>query len=1016
MQGASVREGSMKVTDRSRNLILWFFFFSGFSGLVYEVVWARLLERVMGASVYSITTVLTVYMAGLGLGSFLAGRFVDRRSDSLRLYGILQGAIGVSCVLVPALLVLLAPVYRSAYQSLNASFQTLTLVRFLISGLALIIPTTLMGATLPVLSRHLATRMNTLGETVGRLYAVNTFGAVVGSFAAGFVLMPRLGIMGAIFFAASINIIIAMLVFWHSRGAGAWSAKSERPRADSGAEAPEGGKRDAALSDSAAARSAPAGGKPSGSRVVVFVLVAFAISGFAAMVYQVAWMRSLSLVIGSSVYAVSLTLTAYILGLALGASIVSRFVDRWEHLLWRLGDIEIGIGAAALIVVPILGRLPLAMIGVVERFSDSFGALMAAEFGIVFLVILVPTVLMGGVFPLVVRICTRRLEAVGRSVGTVYASNTVGAIAGSFVGGFVLVPWLGIQGAISVAVTMSLALGAALTIADTTVRGLRRFGPAAVAALLIVVVLPLLPTWDPVIMSSGSYLYADMYSSQAEAWGLTGEDAIRSFGTVLYHKEGVATTVTVRQARSDIYLQSNGKTEASTGPDMRTQKLLAHAPMMLHPDPNDVLVIGLASGVTVGAALSYPIESVDCVEIAPAMIEVAGTFFAEANEHCMEDPRLSMIIEDGRNHVEFTARTYDVMISQPSNPWIVGISNLFTREFFQMARDRMNDGGVVGMWFQAYNMTEGQFRMIARTFADVFDSATIWELDPGVDYMLIGTVGDAKLDWDVLTARLADASTGADLASIGVNTPLDYTALYLLSPSTIREYAGDGTIHTDNGLQLEFSAPKSMYHQSKAEQLMSLDRFRATPSEIIVGISPEEREAVDARATGRRLLARGIVAEETGRLDEALSLFEEAMDVSPGELEAREALSRLLCQLASTRQSQQRVDEAFAYYERAVTAAPDLPQPRCLLGAAYLGAGDVEAAEREFLHSLDLDPDYAEAHLNMALIHETRGDDELQIKALKSYLRGAPAASNVEQVRERIRQLESRLARGGNSR
>ncbi len=999
----------MTVANRSRNRILWFFFFSGFSGLIYEVVWARLLERTMGASVYSITTVLTVYMAGLALGSFLAGRLVDRRSDSLRLYGILQAAIGVSCVLVPALLVLLAPVYRNAYQSLDASFQTLTLVRFLISGLVLIVPTTLMGATLPVLSRYLTTRLDTLGETVGRLYAVNTFGAVVGSFAAGFVLMPRLGIMGATFFAAAINVIIALLVFSAARGAGTQAAPEER-RSDAGGVEDRKRARGHAERGAAAVRSASADGKRAGGYVIVLAIVAFAVSGFAAMVYQVAWMRSLSLVIGSSVYAVSLTLTAYILGLALGASIVSRLVDRWERLLWRLGGIEIGIGAAALAVVPILGRLPLAMIGIVERFSGSFGALMAAEFGIVFLVILVPTVLMGGVFPLVVRICTRRLEAVGRSVGAVYASNTVGAIAGSFVGGFVLIPWLGIQGAISFAVTVSLALGAVLTIADRTVGGLRRFAPAVAAVLLIVVVLPLLPSWDPAIMSSGSYFYADMYSSQAEEWGLTGEDAIRSFGTVLYHKEGVATTVTVRQARSDIYLQSNGKTEASDGPDMRTQKLLAHAPMMLHPDPKDVLVIGLASGVTVGAALSYPIETVDCVEIAPAMLEVASTFFAEANGHCMEDPRLNVIIEDGRNHVEYTQRTYDVMISEPSNLWIVGISNLFTREFFQMARDRMNDGGVVGMWFQAYNMTDEQCRMIARTFADVFDSATIWELDPGVDYMLVGTVGDAKLDWDVLTARLADPSTGADLASVGVNTPLDYTALYLLSPTTIREYAGEGVIHTDNGLQLEFSAPKSMYRQSRAEQLTSLDGFRASPRGIMVGAPPEAGEAIDARATGRRLLARGIVLEEVGRREEALATYEEAVHVSPGELEAREALSRLLCQFAAAMSSQQREDEAFAYYERAATAAPDLPQPRCLLGSAYLGSGDVDAAEREFIRTLELDPDYAEAHLNMALIHEMRGDDVRQLESLRRYIQGAPAASNAEQVRDRIGQLEARIA------
>jgi len=998
----------MRAASRSRNLILWFFFFSGFSGLVYEVVWARLLERVMGASVYSITTVLTVYMAGLGLGSFLAGRMVDRRSDSLRLYGILQAAIGVSCVLVPALIALLAPVYRSAYQSLDATFQTLTLVRFLISGLVLIIPTTLMGATLPVLSRYLATRLDDLGETVGRLYAVNTFGAVVGSFAAGFALMPLFGIMGAIFVAAGVNLVIALLVLGLARG--------ERGAGVVGPDTVRASEDDASVKTARRDDRSETSSEGTRRGVVALVLVAFAVSGFAAMVYQVAWMRSLSLVIGSSVYAVSLTLTAYILGLALGASIVSRLVDRWEHLVGRLGFVEIGIGAAALLVVPVLGRLPLAMIGVIERFSESFAALMAVEFSIVFLVILVPTVLMGAVFPLVVRICTRKLESVGRSVGTVYASNTVGAIAGSFVGGFVLIPWLGIQGAISVAVTMSLLLGAVLAISDTTLGGARRFAPAGVAVLLLAIVLPLVPSWDPVIMSSGSYLYADMYSSQAEAWDMSGEDAVRLFGTVLYHKEGVATTVTVRQARSDIYLQSNGKTEASTGPDMRTQKLLAHAPMMLHPDPKDVLVIGLASGVTVGAALSYPVDSVDCVEIAPAMLEVAETFFAEANEHCMDDPRLHMVIEDGRNHVEFTSRKYDVMISQPSNPWIVGISNLFTREFFQMARDRMNDGGVVGMWFQAYNMSAEQFQMIARTFADVFESATVWELDPGVDYMLVGTVGDATLDWSLLQQRLADASIGADLASIGVETPLDYTALFLLSPQTIRQYAGEGRIHTDNGLELEFSAPKSMYRQSKAEQLTVLDPFRASPRVIIPGLSDETGAEVDGRATARRMLARGIVAEEMGLRDDALAAYEEAARVSPGELETREALSRLLCQAASELTRRDRPEEAIAQYRRAVEVAPDLPQPRCLLGSALLGVGDVDAAEQQFVQSLAVDPDYAEAHLNMALVHDMRGEDEMQIESLRAYLRGAPAASNVEQVRARIRDLEARTGRNQASR
>ncbi|MCK4513085.1 fused MFS/spermidine synthase, partial [bacterium] len=786
----------------------------------------------------------------------------------------------------------------------------------------------LMGATLPVLSKYFTTKYDNLGMTVGRLYAVNTFGAVIGSFAAGFVLMPRFGIIGTVFIAAGINIVVSVLVF----------ARYRREKAEEGrGHSPGIRKRDAKLRDaSKPAQGARSDERPSSERetkpelmqpesrnwVLGLVLMALACSGFAALVYQVAWMRTLSLTIGSSVYAMSLILTAYILGLAIGTTIFSRFVDRSRHLLSALGTLQVGIGAAALLVVPVLGKLPVWMVAVVESNKGSFATLMFVEFAIVFLVILIPTVLMGGIFPTAIRICTRRVESVGRSVGNVYAANTVGNIVGAFAGGFLLIPWLGIQRTIAVAVVVNLVLGITILLSSTSPTRVRKFVAAGVAALLLVAVVPVMPSWDPVIMSSGAYLYADMYMNEARSWDVSKEDAIRLFGTVLYHKEGVATTVTVRQARSDIYLQSNGKTEASTGPDMRTQKLLAHAPMMLHQDPRDVLVIGLASGVTAGAALSYPIESIDCVEIAPAMIEVAETFFAEANGHCMDDPRLRMVIEDGRNHVAFTERRYDVMISQPSNPWIAGISNLFTREFFTLARDRMNPGGVVGMWFQAYNMSPDEFRMIVQTFSDVFTYASVWELDPGVDYMLVGTVDEMSLDYGLLTRRLADESVGADLRSVGVHTPLDYTGLFLMGSAAMTSYAGDAPIHTDNGLQLEFSAPKNMYRQSQAEQLVGLDSYRSTPRIILTGVPEGEEgerisDAIESRALSRRLLGRGIVAEDMGRREEALEIYREATNVSPGESEVMEALSRLLCRFGSALHAEQGSAEALHYVEAA---------------------------------------------------------------------------------------------------
>ena len=1007
----------MDRVNRPSPLVPWFFFLSGLAGLVYEVVWARLLERVMGASVYSITTVLTVYMAGLALGSFLAGKFIDRRDDPLRVYGFLQGAIGVYCLLVPAIVAATIPIYRAAYQSFAAGFHTFSFVRFLISGLVLLVPTTLMGATLPVLSKYMTRRFERVGETVGGLYAINTLGAVVGSFAAGFILMPGLGMNGTIVAASAINIVVAGLVLLLYRSERAGAAAELRPRkakASGKRKAERAGGRGAAPSapdDSAPTETAaaPTAAGPSRMKPILAVaLFAFALSGFAAMVYQVAWMRTLSLVVGSSVYAVSTILTAYILGLGVGAAVFSKYVDRLRDPVQGMGILELAIGAASLAVVPILGRLPLVMVGVVERFSGSFGALMAAQFGLVFIVILVPTLLMGAIFPTVVRLFTTRLETIGRSVGDVYASNTLGAIVGSFAGGFLLIPALGIQRSIAVAVIVNLAIGAGLiALSPLATRG-RKLAGFAVAALILALFLPNVPRWDPVIMSSGAYLYADMYSEQADALGGDVEDAVKVYGKVLYHEEGVVTTVTVRQARDELYLQANGKTEASTGPDMKTQKLLAHVPMMLHEDPGSVLVIGLASGVTVGAAEKYDVELIDCVEIAPAMIEVARTFFAEANDHCLEDPRVNIIVEDGRNHVAFTDQRYDVMISQPSNPWIAGISNLFTREFFELARERMNPGGVVGFWFQAYNMAPDEFRMIVNTFGDVFEHTSLRELDPWGDYMLVGTLDATTIDYDLLTARLADDSIGSDLLSIGVDEALDYTGFFVFGPTRVDDYAAGAPIHTDDNLKLEFSAPRSMHRRSKAEQLDALAPHRVSPASLLVNLPEGEEgeslvEAVTARGRARALLASGLAANERGELQAALDSYMLAASESPGESEVVEAASMLLCQVGTGQAQAGREEEAVRYFEAATELAPGLPQPRCLLGASYMRLGLLEEARAELELALELDPSYGDAYYNLGLLFGELGMRERQIEAFERYVEYAPAASNVDEVRDWIR-------------
>jgi spermidine synthase len=987
-----------------KRLIFLFFFVSGVAGLIYEVVWTRLLERVMGASVYSITTVLTVYMAGLALGSFLAGRLVDRRSDTLRIYGLLEGAIGIYCLLIPAIIAATMPLYRAAYQNLATVFHTWSMVRFLISGLVLIVPTTLMGATLPVLSKYLARRYDGLGQTVGQLYAFNSLGAVVGSFAAGFVLMPLLGLSGTILSAAGANIAIALVaVALYYRGRG----KPERRAAK--AERIE-------KVEKAEKRQPPAAhGHPIPSDgALAFVLVAFALSGFAAMVYQVAWMRTLSLVIGSSVYAVSIALTAYILGLTIGAAAFARVVDRNRDLLTLMAWLEVGTGVAALAVVPILGRLPIAMIGIIEDYSRSFPLLMAVEFLLVFFVILVPTVLLGGVFPTVVKLFTKRIEIVGRSVGTAYASNTLGAIAGSFAGGFLLIPWIGIQRSIAVAVIVNVSLGAVLALMSPAAARLRKLAAPAAAVLTLVLFLPLVPHWDPVIMSSGAYLYADSYAQQSQSWDMTREAVLKSYGVILYHKEGVATTVTVRQQRSVLYLQANGKTEASTGLDMKTQKLLAHVPMMLHPDPKSVLVIGLASGVTVGSVAKYPVERIDCVEIAPAMVEVARTFFAEANGHCLDDPRVSVIIDDGRSHVAFTDRKYDVIISEPPNPWVSGVSNLLTREFFELAKARTNPRGVVGIWFQAYDMSPDEFRMIARTFASVFEQATLWELDPAADYMFVGTVGRPPVaEYGTVTGRLADSSIGGDLASIQVRTVPDWTGLFVMGGEALAAYAGRGQLHTDDALELEFSTPRDMYRHWKAAQLQALDAFRGAPTTLLAGIPRGEEEAVGSavsgRAYARKLLAEGLAAGEAVKTKDEYAAYRAAAEASPGDPVVAEALSRLLCSVGSELLANNEAEQALTYLTAAVEAGPELAPPHYFLGTAYLRLRRINEAQSELGRALEIDPHYPDAHFSMALVYEALGKVPEEIAAFERYLEYAPSASNVKEVRARVDKLKRGL-------
>src|SRR5687767_13675650 len=539
---------------------LFCFFFSGAAGLIYQVVWTRMLTQIFGNTTYAIATVLSAFMAGLAFGSYVFGQIADRGKNDFLLYGILEAGVGVYGFLVPWIFAAAQKVYGPIF-GLNEGYPFIfNLVLFFLSFVLLVFPTLLMGATLPVLSRFFVRSFAQFGRRVGDLYATNTLGAVIGCAAAGFFLIPTLGMRMTVFVAAGVNLVIAVLIL-----------VVDRLRDKGLAELPP----QTAVEEPSTAKAAD----PSSLRWVV--LGAFALSGFASLVYENAWTRALTLVIGSSIYSFTTMLVTFLIGLALGGFIYARFLGEREARLSTFGLIELWVGLAAIATIPLFERLPLIFVRLLHGFGDTFAVFLSLQVFLSGLVMFVPTVLLGMTFPLVARLFTQSLFRVGSGVGSSYAANTVGAVLGAFAGGFILIPTIGVQNAIIFAVVMNLLIGAWLVIRDPKLSFVPRCG-LGLAVLVLAIVVPLkLRRWDPHILTSGVTIYADRYESLPTN-SLRVEEMRRD--DVLFYREGLTTTVSVhRIPGSDyVYFKSNGKIDGSYG-DALSQLMTSYIAMLLHP-------------------------------------------------------------------------------------------------------------------------------------------------------------------------------------------------------------------------------------------------------------------------------------------------------------------------------------------------------------------------------------------------------------------------------------------------
>jgi spermidine synthase len=826
--------------------ILFCFLLSGISSLTLEVVWTRHLEHVFGATTLAISTVLTCFMGGLALGSYAFGRLTDKLKNPLLAYAVAEGVVGISALFIPAVIQGLYPdLNRWMVSHLSNNFLLLSVVRFLAVAVVLAIPTTCMGATLPLLSRHFIDnekQMGRIGSRIGALYTVNTLGAVFGVFLSAFLLLPGIGLTATNRTAAFINICLCAFIFIFR--------KKLFARDTSSSSSPE--------DDEISRMFAGEDEEPFNARPIErnLAMAAFFLSGLASMNLQVVWNRAMAMIIGSSVYSFALVLIAFLVGLASGAAVFSGRLNRIKDPISTLALVEIGVASAAMLNYLYMDDLPVVFAKLVTSQIASYHQHVALiqflMFTVAALAVFPATFFMGATFPLTIRIVSSGFEKVGKDVGGVYALNTVGAICGSFLSAFVFMPLFsryfsgrGMQVTFFLSIGIYTAAGVSLLLIAKD-RLLHRGLRSMFFAGLTIAFLFGAPKWDNAALTIGIFRLSLMRHALGETWG---EPDIR------YYYDGVSTTVSVEVWGHHYALKNNGKVDASNGDDMPTQIMVAAYPLLLHPKgPKnlDVAIVGVGSGVTVGSALEFPVRHVDAVELENAVVEASRSFGAMQGTHVdsefnvnhltyrkPDDPkfkwsdpstyiindRLTVFNNDGRNFLASSPTQYDIIISEPSNPWITGVSNMFTADNFRSAASALKKDGLFCQWVQLYEMSPENIKTIFRTFASVFPYTALFSAENlSSDTMMLGSFSPIDLDLARVERTMADPRVKTELERGLISSAADVLGRVLLvDRDELIHYTNgpkgdkntDLPINTDDNAHIEFRAPHDLISYSK---------------------------------------------------------------------------------------------------------------------------------------------------------------------------------------------------------
>jgi spermidine synthase len=844
-----------KTTQKSVALLL--FFLSGLLSLIFQVIWLKKLVLVFGNTVWAVSTLLTAFMAGLAIGSWLFGRIADRAGSPLKLYGFLEGFIGLYGLFTLFLFSQLHLVYVPLYRLSGGDNSVMGIFKFVLALLILIWPTTCMGGTLPLLARHFTKDVNLAGTRIGTLYTINTFGAVCGTFITGFFFIPLFGLRITAFIASFISFIILAVTSLITKGEksgfhtdGLFKIERKKPEEH-------------------------------------WVLWVYLLCGFAALAYEVMWNRILVLHLRSSVYAYSIMLTVYLLGIVLGAAIMSFYVKRLKRPILVFAIIQFAIAFDLILLINQFGALPETLynirfyLGLPDSGEVNYGLhVLSLVFGVLQILIL-PTVLFGASFPLAVKLFVKTHTELGQETGVLYAFNTVGNILGSFCAGFLMIPFLGVQHGLLFTASLNLLVGIYLMI-KTKLMPVKKALTSVVVILIFYGGYIVLTSQNQVILTARVFHERE----QTEVKLLTVE-------------EDIYATVTVEERR-DVrgtwkQLSMNGINVAGTSSELFSiQKLQGHLPLLLHENPKNVLHIGFGSGGTAYSVSRYPVENITIAEISKSVIEKAADYFQEVNHGVLEDPRVKVVFTDGRNKVLAGKEHYDVILSDSIHPRFSGNGSLYTYEYYQLLRNRLKPGGLVSQWLPFYSLTPENFKMIIKSFYEVFPNTSVWFPNSTINayVIVIGKLDEPLIDYAVMEEKLKIPEVAADLKKINSETPYKILDFFLFANETVGKFVDDVPLHTDDNMAVEYLSGRMLskwytsyinyanllqYRTSVKGYLKNLDKADESDKDILATITRYEI------ATTYNLTGQLLFWERKGT--EAFEQFDKIPEVNPEDLE-----------------------------------------------------------------------------------------------------------------------------------